>query len=443
MSVLVAFTAMSCVVSGEQTKSGSASSQAGSSSSTATSSSVTSSKPMTSSKPSTSSKIADSQSASSNKSSVTKTTASSKSSSSQADESTTGVAAPNIPAKSAILVEATTGKVLYEKNSHEKLPPASITKIMTELLTLEAIESGKIKWTDKLTCSAHAASMGGSDIWLEPNEQMSVTDLFKAMAIGSANDAAVVFAEKIGGSEPGFVNLMNQKAKTLGMNDTHFVNANGLDADGHVTSAYDVMLMSRELLKHKAIFNYCTVWMDTLRGGKTQLVNTNRLIRFYDGINGLKTGSTGKAGYCVSATAMRDGMQLVAVTMGSDNSTDRFNSASDLLDYGFGGWSLVKPVLTQSKFTVNVQGGEEYTVNATVGEMPAVLAPKGKEKSVTQKLSIVTDVAAPVEKGQVIGQITLWQDGKNVGSVAIKADKTVAKMSFGSAFRMLIGYIAK
>lgn len=349
---------------------------------------------------------------------------------------------PVLKAKSALLAEASTGKVLYANNAHEKLPPASITKIMTELLTLEAIESGSLKWTDVLTCSAHAASMGGSDIWLEPNEKMSVTDLFKAMAIGSANDAAVVFAEKIGGSEQGFVNLMNQKAKKLGMNDTHFVNANGLDAPGHVTSAYDIMLMSRELLKHKEIFTYCTVWMDSLRGGKTQLVNTNRLIRTYTGINGLKTGSTGSAGYCISATALRDGMQLIAVTMGSDNAKDRFASGANLLDYGFGGWSIVKMKAVKSSFAIKVQGGEEYTVNASAGEMPSVLVTKGKEKSVTQKLSIVADVAAPVEKGQVLGQITLWSDGANVGTVAIKADRAVSRMTVGSAFHRLIGFLA-
>jgi len=361
----------------------------------------------------------------------------------KSDDSKTPENGPAIAAKSAILVEQSTGKILYEKNSHEKLPPASITKIMTELLTLEAIEEGKLKWDEKLTCSEHAASMGGSDIWLEPNEQMTVTDLFKAMAISSANDAAVVFAEKIGGSEQGFVNLMNQRAKQLGMNDTHFVNANGLDADGHLTSAYDVMLMSRELLKHKDVFKFCTVWMDSLRGGKTQLVNTNSLIRTYNGINGLKTGSTSKAGYCISATACRDDMQLIAVIMGADNSKDRFKSAANLLDYGFGGWSIVKAQIPQKKFNIKVLNGEEYTVSATVTDLPNVLVEKGKEKSVTHKINIVSDVAAPVEKGQVLGQITIWSDGKNIGTASIKADKAVPKMSFGKAFLRLIGFMAR
>lgn len=390
--------------------------------------------------------LAASQSSPSVSSSAAKTAASSASSSSKSSSSASpslsaDLPAPELKAKSAILAEASTGKILYENNAHEKLPPASITKIMTELLTLEAIEDGKLKWDEKLTCSEHAASMGGSDIWLEPNEQMTVKDLFKAMAISSANDAAVVFAEKIGGSEKGFVNMMNQKAKSLGMNDTTFVNANGLDADGHVTSAYDIMLMSRELLKHDGIFDYTTVWMDSLRGGKTQLVNTNKLVRTYNGINGLKTGSTGKAGYCISATAKRDGMQLIAVIMGSDNMKDRFKSAANLLDYGFGGWSLVQPKAVKTKFNVKVQNGEKYTVSATADAMPSVLVTKGKEKDITQKVSIVTDVAAPVEKGQVLGQITLLEDGKNVGTAAIKADCAVAKMGVGKAFLLLLSYM--
>lgn len=346
--------------------------------------------------------------------------------------------APEIKAKSAIVCEASTGKILYENNSHEKLSPASVTKIMTELLTLEAIESGKIKWTDTLTCSAHAASMGGSDIWLAPNEQMTVKDLFKAMSISSANDAAVVFAEKIGGSEPGFVTMMNQKAKSLGMNDTNFVNANGLDVDGHVTSAYDVMLMSRELIKHKEIFDFCTIWMDSVRGGKTELVNTNKMLRTYNGLNGLKTGSTGKAGYCVSSTALRDGMQLIAVTMGANSSPERFTTAANLLNYGFGGWSLVKAKPVATDYTVRVQKGTEYTINAKCDELPSVLVSKGKESGVTQKVSVVSDVEAPVEKGQVLGQITLWQDGKNIGSAAIKALNAVPKLNLGDAFKRLM-----
>lgn len=362
---------------------------------------------------------------------------------SKQSESSSDLQAPDLKVKSAILVEQTTGKILFQKNAHEKLPPASITKIMTELLTLEAIEKGQLKWDQKLTCSAHAASMGGSDIWLEPGEEMTVRDLFKAMAISSANDAAVVFAEKIGGSEKGFAAMMNRKAKELGMNDTHFVNANGLDADGHVTSAYDVMLMSKELLKHQDVFKFSTVWMDSLRGGKTQLVNTNSLIRTYDGINGLKTGSTSKAGYCISATAKRDGMQLISVIMGADNMKARFSNAAELLDYGFGGWSIITPVAKQKSYTVNVLHGDSYTVNASAGTMTPVLVEKGKEKNIQQKSNVVSEAQAPIEKGQVLGQITLFSDGKNVGTVPVKATASVEKMTCYKAFRMLARCLAK
>ena len=339
-----------------------------------------------------------------------------------------------ISAKSAILVEQTTGKVLFEQNSHEKLPPASITKIMTELLVLEAIEQGRLSFDEQITCSKHAASMGGSDIWLKEGEVMSVNDLFKAMAINSANDAAVALAEKVAGSEPAFVKQMNAKAKALGMNDTNFVNCTGLDADGHVTSAYDVMLMSRELLKHKKIFDYCTIWMDNLRGGKTNLYNTNKLIRFYQGANGLKTGSTGKAGYCLSATAKRENMQLIAVAMGSDNSNDRFNTARGLLDYGFANWSLVIPKPASAGKTVHVLHGQKESIAAVPAENPTVLVEKGKEKDLQQKVSVVSDVMAPVEKGQVLGQITLWVDGKNVGTIPLRAGEAVGRMTFFRAF---------
>lgn len=348
-----------------------------------------------------------------------------------------------VNAKSYVLAEASTGRILAQKDAHDKMPPASITKIMTELLTVQAIEQGKLKWTELLTCSAHAASMGGSDIWLEPGEKMSVKDLFKAMAISSANDAAVVFAEKIGGSEQGFANMMNKEAKTLGMNDTHFVNANGLDADGHVTSAYDVMLMSRELLKHQEIFNYTTVWMDSLRGGKTQLVNTNRLIRTYTGINGLKTGSTSKAGYCISATAKRDGMELIAVIMGADNMKERFSSAANLLDYGFGGWEMLSPKPKQTVWSVNVLHGVTGSVQARLGAMPQVLAEKGGDSAVEQKANVVQEVEAPIQKGQVLGQVSLLVDGKSVGTVPVTAVKAVDRMTFARAFSMLARFLAR
>lgn len=232
-----------------------------------------------------------------------------------------------VKAPSAVLMEAQTGKVLYEKNSHEKRPCASITKVMTLLLVMEALDTGKIKLTDTVSASEHAASMGGSDIWLKPGESMSVDDMLKATVIASANDAAVALAEFVSGSEDEFLQQMNEKAKELGMKETVFKNCNGLDEDGHVTSAYDVAVMSRELMKHKKIFDYTKTWIDYLRDGKTQLVNTNRLIRSYNGITGLKTGTTGKAGSCISATAERDGVKLIAVVLGASSTDDRFSAA--------------------------------------------------------------------------------------------------------------------
>jgi len=327
--------------------------------------------------------------------------------------------------------------VLYENNAHEKLYPASIAKIMTELLVLEAIDTGRIKWTDKVTCSAHASSMGGSDIWLEPGEVMSVTDLFKAMAVNSANDAAVALAEQVAGSEPAFVNLMNEKAKELGMKDTHFTNCTGLDADNNYTSAYDVMLMSKELIKDQNIFNYTTIWMDTLRGGKTALYNTNRLIRFYNGANGLKTGSTSKAGYCLSATALRGGMQLIAVVMDCSTVDDRFSSAGNLLDYGFANWSRVSPKITGGNIKIKVLHGVKDTVEAAADASPSILTDKGKEKKITQKVSYVPNVMAPVLKGQVVGQVTFWVDGKNVGTVPLKTKEAIGKLTFLKAFAKL------
>ena len=348
-----------------------------------------------------------------------------------------------LKAKSAVLAEASTGQILYENNPHEKLYPASITKIMTELLTLEAIESGKIRFTDKVSVSAHAASMGGSDIWLEPGEVMSVQDLFKAMVVNSANDAAVALGEKVAGSEPAFVNLMNQKAKALGMNDTKFVNATGLDADNNLTSAYDVMLMSRELLKHQEIFNYTTIWMDSLRGGKTALYNTNKLIRFYQGANGLKTGSTGKAGYCLSGTALRDGMQLIAVVLDCPTLADRFSDDEKLMDYGFANWSHVTPKKIASALYVPVLHGAAEKVRAVPDGSPSVVVLKGKEASVTQKVSLAENVLAPVERGQVLGQITFFADGKKVGSAALRAKAAVGKLTFLAAFARVFSALSR
>ena len=254
---------------------------------------------------------------------------------------------PDFPAQALVLMEASTGQVLYEKSAHVQRPCASITKVMTLLLVFEAIDAGTLHLDDVLTASAHAAGMGGSDIWLKEGEQMTVDDLIKACVVMSANDAAVVLAEAVAGSEAAFVERMNARAAELGMNDTVFKNCNGLDEDGHITSAYDVAVMSRALMQHEKIFDYTLIWIDYVRDGQTQLVNTNKLVRTYDGILGLKTGTTSAAGSCISAAAERNGMRLIAVVLGAENTKDRFSAASSLLDYGFANWKLTTPELPE------------------------------------------------------------------------------------------------
>lgn len=348
----------------------------------------------------------------------------------------------DIRGKAAVLAEASTGQILYQNNPHEKLYPASITKIMTELLVLEAIEGGKLSLDDKVTASPHASSMGGSDIWLEPGEVMTVNELFKAMAVSSANDAAVALAEKVAGSEQAFVSMMNEKAKELGMNDTTFVNCTGLDdTDANVTSAYDVMLMSRALVQHPNIFNYCSIWMDTLRDGKTNLYNTNKLIHSYEGANGLKTGSTGKAGYCLSATAKRDGMQLIAVVMNCQNVKDRFTSAANMLDYGFANYASVTPDTGTAGLRVKVLHGQKDSVAAKADSGASLLVPKGKEKSVRREIASAPNVMAPVVKGQVVGEISYWIGSQKVGTVSLRAGEAVGVMTFGNALARLFSHI--
>lgn len=347
-----------------------------------------------------------------------------------------------ITAPSAVLVEAQSGKVLYEKDAHEIRPCASITKVMTLLLTFEAIESGKLSLDDTLTASEHAASMGGSDIWLEKGEEMSVNDLIKATVVASANDAAVVLAESIGGSEDGFVGMMNERAKELSMNDTVFKNCNGLDEDGHVTSAYDVALMSAQLIKHKDIFNYCTIWMDSLRNGKTQIVNTNKLLKTYNGITGLKTGTTDKAGSCISATAVRGNMGLIAVVLGSASGKDRFSDAAALLDFGFAGYSVALPQLPENGFeAVNVKNGMDSSVNAEVNIDSSILVEKGKEKSIDYNIVYYDDVEAPVNKGDEVGKIEYTLDGQTVAQFPLVAEKDVQIISFWPVFSIFVSYL--
>lgn len=342
-----------------------------------------------------------------------------------------------LTAPAAVLMEASTGQVLFEKEAHQQRPCASITKVMTLCLTFDAIEAGQLSLTDTLTASAHASSMGGSDIWLKEGEQMTVDDLLKATVIMSANDAAVVLAENVAGSEEAFVRQMNEKAAELGMKDTVFKNCNGLDEEGHVTSAYDVALMSRELIRHEKIFDYTLTWIDYVRDGQTQLVNTNKLIRSYNGITGLKTGTTSQAGSCISATAERDSLHLISVVLGAGSTDDRFRDAAALLDYGFAGWAVTVPEAPCLE-AVPLARGMEETVEAQVGEIPKLLLKASEKGKLEQQVELRQDLVAPINKGDVIGRISYSIDGKAVGSVDITAAADVEAVTFSSAFSYLL-----
>ena len=341
-----------------------------------------------------------------------------------------------VTAPSAVLMEASTGQVLFEKDPHAVRSCASITKVMTLCLVFEAIDSGRLSLDQTLTASAHAASMGGSDIWLEEGEAMSVDDLLKATVIMSANDAAVVLAEAVSGSEDAFVERMNQKAQELGMNDTVFKNCNGLDEEGHVTSAYDVALMSRELIRHEKIFDYTLTWMDSVRGGETQLVNTNKLIRSYQGITGLKTGTTGQAGSCITATAEREGLSLIAVVLGADSTDHRFQDAAALLDYGFGGWRVTEPEAPVLD-PVPVAQGMAPTVEVQAGESPSILLEAAETGQVETEV-VLQELAAPVQAGEVVGQIHYQVNGKTVAQVDITAVSGVEAVTFSGALGRLL-----
>ncbi len=344
-----------------------------------------------------------------------------------------------IPAKSYILMDVATGTVLYEKESHMKLPPASITKVMALLLVMEAIEAGQLTLDTMLTASPHACSMGGSQIWLEPNEQMSVHDLLKAAVIGSANDATVVLGEAISGSEEAFVDVMNQRASQMGLNDTNFINCTGLDAEGHVTSAHDIAVMSKELIKHTLIKEYSTVWMDTLRNGESELVNTNKLVRFYEGCTGLKTGTTSGAGACLTATAQRKGTELVAVVMGAANSNDRFNGARKLLDYGFANWTNVTITSDKADLTdILVLEGVAEFVTPECNESKTFLLPKSQLNAISQKTELSSELKAPIIKGQQIGITRIYVDGEEIGSVKIVAAENVEKVTFKYMFILML-----
>lgn len=344
----------------------------------------------------------------------------------------------SITAPSAVLMEPETGKVLFEKNAHEIRACASITKVMTLLLVFEAIDSGKLSMNETVTASAHAASMGGSDIWLEEGETMTVDEMIKATVVASANDAAVALAEHLCGTEEEFVAKMNQRAKELGMKDTTFKNCNGLDEEGHLTSAYDVALMSRELIKHKDIFKYTGIWMDYLRDGKTQLVNTNKLLKSYNGITGLKTGTTGDAGSCITATATRGNLSLIGVVLGSTSGKERFTDAATVLDYGFANYSMYTPKTPDGAVTkIQVVGGMQGTVKTAVNETTPILIKKGEEKGITEKLNLPESIDAPIKKGDKVGSVEYTLDKKKIAESPITADGDVEQMTFWSVFSVI------
>ena len=348
----------------------------------------------------------------------------------------------DISAPSAILVERSTGEILYERNSHERLAPASVTKIMTLLLVMEALEDGRISWDDTVTASAAAAAKGGSQIYLEENEQLPLTEMLKAVVVASANDCACALAEHIAGSESAFVGMMNERAEQLGMTDTHFVNCTGLDdgpdASEHLTTAHDIALMSRELLKHEAIKKYTTIWMDTVRNGQFGLANTNKLVRFYDGTTGLKTGYTSGAGYCLSASAERGGMELIAVVMHCDTSPHRFESAKAMLNYGFSNYALAAPPSAAEIPAVPVILGHAGSVTPVLRDDTPVLIDKALASSLTSQITVDESVTAPVEKGQQLGTLTMTANGTLIASLPLVAPEAVAELRWWDIFVQLL-----
>ena len=341
--------------------------------------------------------------------------------------------------KAALLMDSATGTVLYENNSHEKMPMASVTKIMTMLIAMENIDSGKISYDDTVTGSAYAKSMGGSTIFLDEGEQLSVNDILKGIAVASGNDAAVAMAEHIAGSAPAFVEMMNKRAAELGMKDTHFVNCNGLDADGHYSSAYDIALMSRELLKHPGIHNFTTIWLDSLRDGKFTLSNTNKLVRFYDGCTGLKTGSTSKAGFCISATAKRNNMHLIAVIMAAPTSKQRQADASALLNYGFSTYSVTDAVTKGEKIKdVSVNKGTEAKCPVVCADNVSTLSKKGEKVEIKKIVKLKKNVTAPVSKGEKAGELICMNGKKEVGRTELLYDGDVKKMTVFYAYGLIV-----
>ena len=351
-----------------------------------------------------------------------------------------------IEAKSALLMDVETGTVLYESNAHEALAPASVTKVMTMLLIMEAIDGGKIGWDDMVTASEAAAAKGGSQIYLKVGETMSVTDMLKSIAVSSANDCACAMAEHLAGSESAFVDMMNKRAQELGMQDTHFVNCTGLDdsedAKSHLTSAYDIAIMSRQLLKyHPDIKKLTTIWMDTVRNGAFGLSNTNKMVRFYNGATGLKTGFTSAAGYCLSASAQREGLELIAVVMGCETSPKRFAACKSMLDYGFANFALVAPEVTEDT-QVPVKLGMTETVKAVPSQTDALLIDKSQRNSVTTHVELDPSVTAPVSKGQRLGTMTIKSGEQVLAQIPLVAEDAVERLRFGDLFIRMLKQIA-
>ena len=353
---------------------------------------------------------------------------------------------PEFAGRSWCLIDAATGTLLRAYNEHEPLAPASVTKVMTLLLIMEAIDTGALKWSDTVTASEAAAAKGGSQVYLKVGETMTVEEMVKSIAVSSANDCACAMAEKIAGSEAAFVEKMNARAKELGMNDTHFVNCTGLDdganASEHRTSAWDIALMSRELLtKHPDIKKYTTIWMDTVRNGAFGLSNTNKLVRFYDGCTGLKTGFTSGAGYCLSASAMRDGLELIAVVMGAKTSPERFDACRGLLDWGFAGFALYTPQLPELT-PIPVKLGRSDSVAPVPQTNPQLLVEKGDLSRLTTEFTLEPELSAPVAQGQTVGLLTVLREGEVLAEIPLVAQSAVERLTFADLFRLILGKVA-
>ena len=347
----------------------------------------------------------------------------------------------DLPAPSYVLMERSTGEVLLEHNAHERLRPASVTKVMTLLLIMEALDDGRIGWDDMVQTSAAAAAKGGSQIYLEENEQLPLEEMLKSIVVSSANDCACAMAEHIAGSEAAFVEMMNARAEQLGMTDTHFVNCTGLDdepeAAEHLTTAYDIALMSRELLGHEAIKKYTTIWMDTVRDGQFGLSNTNKLVRFYDGTTGLKTGYTSAAGHCLSASAERNGMELIAVVLHCASSTDRFESAKALLNYGFSNYALVTPEPGELP-AVPVTLGTAAEITPVLADETPILIDKALAAGVETRVCVDESVTAPVEAGQTLGTLTITSGGQTIAERDLIAPEAVGALRWGDVFLQML-----